>query len=416
MDYLQRTGVFIFSLSIISLFWVELTPVVLSISIILLAALAITNIIVTRIIVFYNQIILAFIFFLFLLLSVLFSSNPLYGFERILIKLPILVLVIAAGSIQLSNYYIRLIRCIFISIIYFISIVMLFNYFLNYEAINKLYEMGQVMPTPIHHIRYSILVLLAIHFLLLDIPISLFQLRLFSFLRLAGLLFLVVFIHVLGVRTSLVAFYVLLMFHFFVYLKAIRFKSYGLFISMGILLVLAGILIITPSVRMKINDTQKDILIYTTNSYSNHASISKRIISYEAAISIWKENKILGCGIGDIKDDTDLFFRGRKNDVDVPILPHNQFLFFLAATGLIGLFLFVLLFYYPLLSKEFINNISFKGYTIIISLAFMTEPMLETQLGVAIVMIFYSLELIETRENSKTLKEFVFKKNLARIN
>jgi O-antigen ligase len=196
-------------------------------------------------------------------------------------------------------------------------------------------------------------------------------------------------------------------------MKAIRIKSYGLLIGIVISFVLIGILFLTPSIRLKIEDTQKDILIYKTNSYSNYASISKRIISYEAAISIWKTNKIIGCGIGDIKDNTDSFFRSRKNEVDVPILPHNQFLFFMAATGLIGLLLFVILFYYPLLSKEIINTISFKGYVIIISLAFMTEPMLETQLGVAVVMIFYSLELIEARENSKALKEFVFKKNLA---
>jgi hypothetical protein len=80
---------------------------------------------------------------------------------------------------------------------------------------------------------------------------------------------------------------------------------------------------------------------------------------------------------------------------------------------LIGMCLFIMLFYYPFFSKEILSTKSFKGYFIIISLAFMTEPMLETQLGVAVVMIFYSLELIEARENSKTLKEFIFKKNLA---
>jgi O-antigen ligase len=413
MDSFQRAGVFIFIVSIISLFLVELTPVLLSISIIVLAAFALANFFIKKKIVFYNQILLAFFFFLFLLLSTVLSNNNSYGVERILIKLPILAFLLSAGTIHLHKNNIKLIKNIFISIISLVSIGLVFNYLTHYDALNKLYEIGQVMPTPIHHIRYSILVLLAINYLIPDLTFSPIQFKLFSFLKLAGLLFLIIFIHILGVRTSLVALYFLLVFHFVIYIKAIRIKFYRLLIGIVISFVLIGILFLTPSIRLKIEDTQKDILIYKTNSYSNHASISKRIISYEAAISIWKNNKIIGCGIGDIKDNTDSFFRSRKKEVDVPILPHNQFLFFMAATGLIGLLLFVMLFYYPFFSKEIINTLSFKGYVIIISLAFMTEPMLETQLGVAVVMIFYSLELIEARENSKTLKELVFKKNLA---
>lgn len=413
MDSLQRAGVFIYIISIISLFLVELTPVLLSISIILLAALTIVSLLIKKKIVFYNQMLLAFFFFLFLFLSALFSTNSSYGFERILIKLPILVLLLSAGIIDLAKDSIILIKRIFISIICLISMVLVLNYLTHYETFNKLYEIGQVMPTPIHHIRYSILVLLAIHYLILDLTFSPIQFKLFSFLKLAGFLFLIVFIHILGVRTSLVAFYILFVFHFITFMKTIKIKSYGLLAGLAVSFVLIGILFLTPSVRLKIEDTRKDILIYRTNAYSNHASISKRIISFEAAISVWRDNKIFGCGIGDIKDNTDSFFRSRKNEVDVPILPHNQFLFFMAATGLIGLFLFVMLFYYPFFSKEIINTKSFKGYFIIISLAFMTEPMLETQLGVAVVMIFYSLELIAAKENSKTFKEFVFKKNLA---
>lgn len=413
MYYLQRAGVFIYIISIISLFLVELTPVLLSISIILLAAFAIANVFIKKKVVFYSQMFLAFFFFVFLLFSAILSNNNIYGFERILIKLPIMVLLLSAGIIDLAKDSVISIKRIFISIISLISIGLVFNYLTHYEAFNKLYEIGQVMPTPIHHIRYSILVLLAIHYLILDLTFSPIQFDFFSFLRLVVLSFLVFFIHILGVRTSLVALYVLLVFHFIIYMKAIRIKSYGMLIGIVISFVLIGILFWTPSVKLKIEDTQKDFLIYKTNAYSNHASISKRIISYEAAISIWKDNKIFGCGIGDIKDNTDSFFRSRKKEVDVPILPHNQFLFFMAATGLIGMCLFIMLFYYPFFSKEILSTKSFKGYFIIISLAFMTEPMLETQLGVAVVMIFYSLELIEARENSKTLKEFIFKKNLA---
>jgi len=181
MDYLQRAGVFIYTISIISLFLVELTPVLLSISIILLAAFAIANVFIKKKIVFYSQMFLAFFFFVFLLFSAILSNNNIYGFERILIKLPIMVLLLSAGIIDLAKDSVILIKRIFISIICLISIGLVFNYLTHYEAFNKLYEIGQVMPTPIHHIRYSILVLLAIHYLILDLTFSPIQFDFFSF-------------------------------------------------------------------------------------------------------------------------------------------------------------------------------------------------------------------------------------------
>ncbi len=95
-----------------------------------------------------------------------------------------------------------------------------------------------------------------------------------------------------------------------------------------------------------------------------------------------------------MKDLTDEYFKIRKPEIETPIIPHNQFLFFMVATGLIGLLLFVCYFYYPLFVNGNYKNPFVAGTFIIMTVAFMTEPMMETQLGMSILFFFLTIELI----------------------
>jgi O-antigen ligase len=160
-----------------------------------------------------------------------------------------------------------------------------------------------------------------------------------------------------------------------------------------------------PTLNNKWVNTVADLNVYLDKGYPNYNSLTTRFISYEAAFSIFKQNPLLGCGIGDIKDETDLFFKTNYPMIDIPILPHNQFLFYLSATGIIGLLVFCFAFYFPLFyQKNWRNPVLLVQY-VVITLSFMTEPMLETQLGVAFTVLFIFLPLTQSSDEFFENKE-----------
>jgi O-antigen ligase len=78
------------------------------------------------------------------------------------------------------------------------------------------------------------------------------------------------------------------------------------------------------------------------------------------------------------------------------LLPHNQFLYNLAAYGLLGLWVFLIAFYYPLwIGVRTKNMVLILIYTIV-SLSFLAEYTLETQIGLLTGIFFILLALIPT--------------------
>ena len=75
------------------------------------------------------------------------------------------------------------------------------------------------------------------------------------------------------------------------------------------------------------------------------------------------------------------------------IIPHNQFIYYLAATGILGVLIFCASFFYPLLYVWKEKIFSAMVNYIIATLSFMVEPTLETQLGVAVAVTFILLPL-----------------------
>jgi O-antigen ligase len=112
--------------------------------------------------------------------------------------------------------------------------------------------------------------------------------------------------------------------------------------------------------------------------------LASRLISYKNAIEICNESSwLIGCGLGDIQDLNTKKFKELFPDVSKPIIPHNQFLYLLAATGITGVLLFTFAFMYPIWRFRRNMNAILIGIYIVLLLSFQVEPVLQTQLGVA---------------------------------
>jgi O-antigen ligase len=325
--------------------------------------------------------------YLMLLFSFFYSENTSYLWERLQIKIPLLLYPIVLPSLPaLSGKQLRIIFYAYISSVVLTSAGILGNYALNYEYYNQLYLEAKVMPGPIHHIRWSLLVVFAsyltfYHFRYYTTRTSEKYLLAFVFI------FLSIFIHIYSVRSGIVCFYCAIILAIINYVMKTRNFKYTL---IGIsVLILIGVLslFLSPTLNNKILNTQKDYTGLTNNQNPNHNTLSTRIISMQIGFDIYKENKLFGCGQGDIKDKTDVLFYEKHPSITTPILPHNQFVYYLAATGIIGLIIFLISFTAPLWSNGNYTHELIQAAYLILLIAFQFEPMLETQIGVATTLI-----------------------------
>lgn len=335
--------------------------------------------------------------FLILVPSYFYSSNLSYLFEKWQIALPYLLLPLAFIKIpRLSERRNFLLYEFYFFCILIVCLLAFGYYLLNQEIINQLYLESRVMPTLLsHHPSLSLMIVFAVY-----VSYWLFQSKRYYKLAIernlfiVGGVFLFIFLHVFSVRSGLLAMYVVL----FIELTklAIQKKQVKIALMTGMLfIVLGGItLLVSPTFSNKIANTTKDLSNYQNNGSVNNQSLGSRIISYKNGLRIAQETNILfGCGLGDINDLNNEIFKKDYPDVTKPIIPHNQFLFYLAAIGILGVLLFGIGFYYPLFYKQaYADPLLLVHYTII-SIGFLFEAPLESQVGVAYSLLFMLLPL-----------------------
>ncbi len=335
--------------------------------------------------------------FIILLPSYFYSDNLNYLLEKWQIALPYLLLPLAFMKIpRISERRNFLIYEFYLFCIFLVCLFAFGYYLLNQEIINQLYLESRVMPTLLsHHPSLSLMIVFAVY-----VSYWLFQSKSyfkFSFERnifvVAGI-FLFIFLHVFSVRSGLLAMYLVL----FIELAklAIQKKQVKNALLAGAVFILLGgvTLLLSPTFSNKIANTTNDLSNYQNKGSANNQSLGSRIISYKNGVRIAKEsNWLFGCGLGDINDLNNAIFQKDYPDVTKPIIPHNQYLFYLAAIGIFGLILFCWGFYFPLFYKKTFTDSLFQTHMLIISIGFMFEAPLESQIGVAYSLLFILLPL-----------------------
>jgi O-antigen ligase len=333
---------------------------------------------------------------LFLFLYVPLSENTAYAMNRIAIRGPLVGLALAFGTIgSIEKKHYNLLLALYSILCFVTAAVTLGNFLVNYEAVTESYLRAKVMPSLINHVRYSIIVAMGayIAYYLYREEFRWGILPKQVFLVMAGLLF--VFLHIYSVRSGLVAIYGMMAVELLLYVKRSRnYLRFAAITAIGLVMMVVAIRFI-PTLHNKWVNTAEDLNIYMAKGYPNYNSLTTRLISFEGALQISKKEPLLGCGLGDIKDEMDTFFKTNYPPVEIPILPHNQFLFYLAATGIVGLIIFCFTFYFPLFYRRGWRNKILLMQYVVLTLSFMTEPMLETQLGMAYSVLFLFLPLTQ---------------------
>ena len=255
------------------------------------------------------------------------------------------------------------------------SFGILANYLLNAEAFNIAIGRGKSLKTTIDHTEFSIYVAFAIIVSLF----MFFEKRTTQGLgnlntRLLMAVFLIVFIHVLAVRSGLVV----------LYTSSLIVGAWYLFKSDKTVYVIPLILsiIIVPLIASKTLPSLKKKIAYTKWDYQQFKqgkgltySDSERLYSLQAGLAIAKTNPIVGVGIGDLKDDCDAFYQSKLGHTLVHY-PHNQYLFAWAAMGIVGLIIYLIV----ILGPVFLLRRMLDPYLLMLTLVVISSAMVENTL------------------------------------
>jgi O-antigen ligase len=272
------------------------------------------------------------------------------------------------------------------------------NYALDYEYITNSIRLGKSIPTPIHHIRFSLMIAFTVvvgvwlHFS------GYYWKKPFErniIVALTGFLF--IFQHVLSVRSGLVVLYAalgIMSIYFVFYTKKIKFFA-----------ILLPILVIIPLIAVKTVPTLKNKIGYLwhdlekfRNGHRAGFSDGQRFISWEIGGAVFQKNQLWGTGFGDLKNELTVVYEERYPDLK-PKLPHNQFLLFAAGMGCTGLLAFLTLFFFPLFYKKNYRSVVFAAFYTIITISFLFENTLSSALGTGIY-LFFLLILMQREEGT----------------
>lgn len=279
--------------------------------------------------------------------------------------------------------FINKILACFVIINFLVSTYLFFNYIIEFNTVNETYLKGQTINTPIIHVRFSYFVAISILFsVYLFFQNLVFGIKSEKYVYAFIGLFLLMFIHIMAVRTGILSLYITVIVTAFYF--AIKQKRWKLaLIPIGTLF---GFLIISymylPSFKNKIDYVKWDISNTLNDTAEFHTSDRIRINSIMNGLKIVKESPILGSGIGDIEMEMDKKYQIYYPDLpkEMRFEPINQFVFTLASMGILGFVLFYGLLLFPLvfIKKKHILLIPF--YILTLS-TFIGETTIELLVG-----------------------------------
>lgn len=316
--------------------------------------------------------------------------TPFY-WERVRVALPFLILPFAFSSLpKLSERQYQLVLYWLLIAVSVASVGTLANYLSDFAFYTEALEHGRPIPTPIHHIRFSLLIAFTIvigWWLMMKRVVYKFSWERWLILGLTVFLF--VFIHILSVRSGIAVLYLTL---FCLSLQYV-FKTRRYLLGFSVILLIVA----APFVAYQVIPSFKNRIDYAVYDFKNmqsgntkNFSDGERMMSLEAGFQTGNRSPLFGVGMGDLNNEIKQFY-AKKYPEFIVKRPHNQFVFFYAAIGIIGTIAFLMAFLIPFFHQGKYKDELFLAFHIIIFLSFMVETTIGSAIGTAYYIFFLLL-------------------------
>jgi O-antigen ligase len=324
------------------------------------------------------------------IVSGLYSQNSHSWWVNTQNKLPLLAIPFGWVFIELElKKWMKAFLYAFVVILCVAALAVLANYFFHFNTLNNSIKLGHAIPTPMHdHIRFSLELSFAALIGLYLLPTSTVK-STWGILLLLMISILITTIHVLAVRSGLLALYsggFLWVLHQIINRNNWR-KGV---VVLGVSLFCVFIAFRTvPTLHNKVSYFQYEWSLISKGEMKEGHSDAQRLQSTLYGWDVALENLPIGTGSGDIRSAMAAEYAGHEQTVGMKYeLPHNQFVYALAAIGVAGFLALLLAFLFPLSQKKQRSSWIMQAFLFIICISFMTEHVLEIQIGITFVMLF----------------------------
>ncbi|NLJ83073.1 MAG: O-antigen ligase family protein [Bacteroidales bacterium] len=328
--------------------------------------------------------------FAWLSVSLIYSEDLKWGVNDFVLKLPLLAFPLILFSTDLKHWTVKRIKLLFNIFILGCLITIFYNLYhsyANYVEDPNIANFFYMYASFIHHPSYSsmfyVFGLAVMIYFLLNKQTNIVE-------KIAYFLFIPIFIGeivVLSSKTAFITLFLLFIMLIFYIVFQKRIKKINLLYFLIVILIGWGLYAFLPK---------------NFNRFSNQLEKSQHIgsIKQDTRYVIWsnacevaKENLPWGTGAGDVKAALKLNY-AKNLHFDYYLRAyncHNQYLQFLVALGIIGFLLFVGGQLYALFISCKKKYFLFAIFTLVVSINFLTESMLERQAGVVFFALFNTL-------------------------
>ena len=295
--------------------------------------------------------------------------------------------------LHFKRYFLYALACAIIT-----GLSVLANYFIHQDEIIRNLSQGKPIPMPIPHIRYGMFVSFVFLGGLLAIIKNWYPKRWAIGVGISTV-FLGWFILFLAVRTAwlitLLGLIPISFYYLYQYKKLLW--AIPLFLFLGVTIYISYHLI--PSIRIKSGYSLydwKSLLRDQGEDYSD----SERIYSLQNGWALWKSNKWLGVGSGDLHKEIEK--NGAKYHLPGNQIPHNQFLMTMVCGGLLSLFQFLAALFIirspAMHRKKFLINLMLFLYVA----TFLFEPTFETSIGLISFVFIFTMILLPVYQGRRS--------------
>ena len=331
--------------------------------------------------------------FFIVVLSGFWSENLAYWLGRVQLRLPFLILPFAFSQIPpLSKRQFQSLLFVFIIVISANILLVLTNYTLHFEDITTKLGQGITMPFLKEHITFSVMAAFAC-LMGLELWRESFFIKYKWETKLIAVLSIFIFIalHIIAVRTGLIALYLCLILRGGIFI----FQSRRYIIGVVGMFVLALIPYLSyhfiPSFQQRVHYAIWDYQQYQMGNPSTKSD-SERLVSLNIGSQVFSENKMMGVGYGDIEQKMNRRYEQNYPQLE-PKLPHNQWVLTAMGLGIIGLVVSLMAFVAPLFEKQRFKNFTFLSLHILVFVYCMTDIPFEATFSLSFYVFFICLFL-----------------------
>ncbi|UOQ72528.1 O-antigen ligase family protein [Hymenobacter cellulosilyticus] len=302
-----------------------------------------------------------------------------------------------ALAVPLTRLQRYCVGCFFTVGVALIGLATLGKYLLNPTEANRLIETGQNIAsvTRIFHIHFSIMLVLGVYFGYFLQREATAPALLRWILRGAALTSAVV-LHVLAYRTGLLALYTTLL----VDVVLVVILKRKLLVGLGLLTCLVVVPYAAyeslPSIQRRFWGSLHDVTQFREGRDINTSSLSQRLAAWQTAQDVAARSPWLGVGPADAFDAMMQEYAWQDYGLRSEHRPmiHNQYLHYLVASGLLGLFLWLLVLLTPLLQPAMRQNPYVVHFLVILGAAMLVDSLLEVQIGFNLFVFLYGFLVV----------------------